>query len=147
MSTTYGNGDRHMAEATEIPSFRPSSEWYEDWPFDVDTSVQIEASVTGSAADRAVEAFLESLTPEPGADGADGTRVHYRGGFTVESAPSTDGDGWQIVLASAGEDGFDSLESAADDLVAALRATPGEVRLAWRELPATRAAGGDPDVR
>jgi hypothetical protein len=36
-----------MAEATEIPSFRPSSEWYEDWPFDVDTSVQIEASVTG----------------------------------------------------------------------------------------------------
>lgn len=136
-----------MAEASEIPSFRPSSEWYEDWPFDVDTRVQVEACVAGSAADRAVQAFLEPLTHDPGADGAGGVRVHHWGGFTVESAPSADGDGWQIVLASAGEDGFDSVESAADDLVDALTATPGEVRLAWHELPATRVTDVDPDDR
>lgn len=62
--------ERHMAEATEIPSFQPSSEWYADWPFGVDTFVRVEACVTGSAADRAVEAFLEPLTHVPGADGA-----------------------------------------------------------------------------
>lgn len=127
-----------MAEANEIPSFRPSSEWYEDWPFGVDTSVQVEVCVTGAAADRAVAAFLEPLTHDPDDEGAGGARIHYWGGFTVESVPLADGDGWQIVLASAGEGGFDSLESAADALVEALRATPGEVRLAWRELPATR---------
>lgn len=58
----------HLAlrAATDIPSFRPSSEWSEDWPFDVDTRVRIEARVTGPAADRAVEAFLEPLAPRPG---------------------------------------------------------------------------------
>ena len=136
-----------MTEATGIPSFRPSSGWYEDWPFDVDTSVQVEASVTGPAAERAVEAFLAPLTHDPGADGAGGIRVHYRGGFTVESAPAADGDGWRIVLASAGKDGFDSVEGAAGDLVGVLRATPGEVRLAWHELPATRAEGAGPEDR
>lgn len=134
-----------MAEATEIPSFRPGSEWYEDWPFDVDTFVQVEACITGSAADRAVEAFLETLTHDPGADGESGVRVHYSGGFTVESAPSADGDGWRIVLVSAGEDGFDSLEGAAGDLVDALRATHGEIRLVWHELPATRVTDAGPD--
>ncbi|HJG80154.1 MAG TPA: hypothetical protein K8V08_07055, partial [Brevibacterium senegalense] len=129
------------------PSFRPSSEWYEDWPFDVDTSVQVEARVTCSAADRAVEVFLEPLTHDPGADSASGSRVHYWGGFTVESAPVADGGGWRIVLTSAGEDGFNSLESAADDLVDVLRATPGEVRLVWRELPATRVSDAGPDGR
>ncbi|GAA1153383.1 hypothetical protein [Ornithinicoccus hortensis] len=143
MTITDRHGEWHMAEATEIPSFRPSSDWYEDWPFGVDTSVQVEACVTGSAADRAVEAFLEPLTRDPGADGAGGVRVHYWGGFTVESAPLTDEDGWRIVLASAGEDGFDSLETAADALVDALRGTPGEVRLAWHELPATRVTEAD----
>lgn len=133
-----------MTETTEIPSFRPSSGWYEDWPFDVDTSVQVEATVTGPAADRAVEAFLEPLTEDPDAFLADGVRVHYRGGFTVASAPAADGDGWKIVLASAGEDGFDSVEGAAGDLLDALRAAPGEVRLAWHELPATRAVGAGP---
>lgn len=134
-----------MTEATEIPSFRPSSGWYEDWPFDVDTSVQVEATVTGPAADRAVERFLEPLTEDLDASLADGARVHYRGGFTVASAPAADGDGWRIVLASAGEDSFDSVEGAAGDLVGVLRAAPGEVRLTWRELPATRAAGAHPD--
>lgn len=132
-----------MAEATEIPAFRPSSGWYEDWPFDVDTSVQVEACVTGSAADRAVKAFLKTLRRDPVVDDPDGVRVHYWGGFTVESAPLVDEDGWQIVLASAGEDGFDSVESAAGGLVDAIRATPGEVRLAWRELPATRVTNAD----
>jgi len=136
-----------MAEATEIPSFRPSREWYEDWPYGVDTSVQVEASVTGPAADRAMEGFLEPLTEDLDASVADGVRVYYWGGFTVESARSADGDGWRIVLASAGEDGFDSVEGAASDLVGVLRATPGEVRLAWHELPATRTAGADPDDR
>src|SRR5699024_8886541 len=86
--------EQHMTEATEIPSFRPSSGWYEDWPFDVDTSVQVEATVTGPAADRAVERFLEPLTEDLDASLADGGRVHYRGGFTVASAPAADGDGW-----------------------------------------------------
>lgn len=136
-----------MAEATEIPSFRPSSGWYEDWPFDVNTSVQVEASVTGAAADRAVEAFLAPLTEDLDASLADGVRVHYQAGFTVATAPAADVDGWRIVLASAGEDGFDSVEGEVGDLVGALRAAPGEVRLAWHELPATRAAGAGPEDR
>ena len=136
-----------MTEASAIPSFRPSSQWYEDWPYGVDTSVQVEATVTGPAADRAVERFLEPLTYDPGADGAGGVRVHHWGGFTVESAPAADGDGWRIVLASAGEDGFDSVEGAAEDLVDAIRSTPGEARLAWRELPATRVTGPEPADR
>ena len=136
-----------MAEATDVPSFRPTSEWYEDWPFDVDTSVRVEARVTGSAANRAVEAFLAPLTQDLNTEDAGGVRVHYWGGFTVESAPSTDGHEWQIVLSSAGEDGFDSVVGAADDLAEALRATPGEVQLTWRELPATRVAGSVPDDR
>ncbi|MGO1560915.1 hypothetical protein CZ771_02845 [Actinomycetales bacterium JB111] len=112
----------------------------------MDTSVQVEARVTGAAAERAVEAFLEPLTHDPAADGAGGVRVHHWGGFTVESAPAADGDGWRLVLASAGEDGFDSVEGAADSLVDALRATPGEVRLSWRALPATRVTDADPDA-
>jgi hypothetical protein len=143
MIITDRNGERHMFEATEIPFFQPSREWYEDWPFDVDTSVQVEAHVTGAAADNAVEAFLAPLMQSPDSDGAGEARAHYWGGFTVESALAADGTGWQIILASAGEDGFDSVEGAAGDLVDALRVTPGEVRLTWRELPATRVTVSD----
>lgn len=110
----------------------------------MDTLVQVEAHITGAAADRAVNAFLGTLAHDSDADRANGSRVHYWGGFTVESAPIPDEDGWKLVLASAGEDGFDSLESAADDLVDKLRATPGEVRLVWHELPVTRAPGAEP---
>lgn len=91
-----------MAEATNIPSFRPSTEWFEDWPFCVDTLVHVEALITGSAADGAVEKFLEPLTPSSAPDDVEGVRVHYSGGFTVESEPSSDGAGWRITLASAG---------------------------------------------
>ncbi|BAU95410.1 hypothetical protein N24_1148 [Corynebacterium suranareeae] len=133
-----------MSKSTEIPSFRPSSEWYENWPFGVDTLVQVEARITGAAADRAVNAFLESLTHDTDSDCVDGVRLHYWGGFTVESSPLADKGGWRLVLASAGEDGFDSVESAANDLVDKLRATPGEVRLSWHELSATRAPGAEP---
>lgn len=132
-----------MSEATEIPSFRPSSGWCEDWPFDVDTFLQVEACVTGSAADRAVNTFLNTLMRGLVVDDPGGVRVHYWGGFIVKSAPLVDEGGWQIVLASAGEDAFDSLEGAAEGLVDALRATPGKVRLVWRELPATRVADAD----
>lgn len=52
-----------------------------------------------------------------------------------------------IVLESSGQDGSSSLQGAADDLADVLRSTPGEVRLDWRELPATRAPGADPDDR
>lgn len=45
------------------------------------------------------------------------------------------------VLASAGEDGFDFLMSATADLVESLCKTPGDVRLTWHELPASRASG------
>lgn len=130
-----------------IHSFRPSARWYEDWPFDVDTSVRVEAAVTGPAADRAVERFLEPLTQDRDDSVADGVRVHHWGGFTAETTPRADGDGWVIVLQSSGEDAFSSLQSAADDLADALRSTPGEVHLAWRELPATRAAGAGTDDR
>lgn len=133
-----------MAKSTDIPPFEPSSEWYEDWPFGVDTLVQAEARVADAAADRAVNTFLELLTRDTDADRANGSRFYYWGGFTVEPAPLTNKGGWRLVLASAGEDGFDSLESAADDLVDKRRATPGEVRLVWHELPATRAPGAEP---
>ena len=133
-----------MTQITDIPQFQPRSEWYEGWSFGVDTLVQVEARIAGTAADRAVNAFLESLTHDTDADRVDGVRLHYWGGFTVESAASIDENGWRLVLASAGEDGFDSLVSAADDLVDKLRATPGEVRLVWHELPVTRAPGAEP---
>lgn len=137
--------ERTTGEDSAVLSFRPSSEWLEDWPFDVDTSVRVEATVTGPAAERAVEGFLAPLTEVKDDSVADGVRVHFWGGFTVETAPRADGDGWVIVLESSGQDGFSSLQGAADDLADALRATPGEVRLTWRELPATRATGAHPD--
>ena len=136
-----------MADTSRIPSFRPTARWLEDWPFDVDTSVQVEATVTGPAADRAVEGFLALLTQVQDDSAAGGVRVHSWGGFTAETAPRADGDGWVIVLESSGQDGFSSLQGAADDLADVLRSTPGEVRLAWRELPATRASGAEPDDR
>ena len=132
-----------MAKSTDIPLFEPSSEWYEDWPFGVDTLVQAEARVADAAADRAVNTSLELLTRDTDADRANGSRFYYCG-FTVEPAPLTNKGGWRLVLASAGEDGFDSLESAADDLVDKLRATPGDVRLVWNELPATRVPRAKP---
>ena len=144
MCTTDRKGEQHMSMPTDVPPFRPSNQWYEDWPFGVDTLVQIEARITGAAADRAVNAFLEPLTHDTNAECANGRRFYYWGGFTVEPAPLTNKGGWRLVLASAGEDGFDSLESAADALVDKLRATPGEVRLVWHELPATRSPGAEP---
>ena len=134
-----------MADTSRIPSFRPTARWLEDWPFDVDTSVQVEASVTGPAAERAVDGFLAPLTQVLDDSVADAVRVHYWGGFTAETSPRADGDGWVIVLESSGQDGFSSLQGAADDLADVLRSTPGEVRLVWRELPATRASGAEPD--
>lgn len=127
-----------MCDASAVPAFVPSDGWYEDCPYEVSTLVQVRASVTGPAADRVVQSFLEPLTHNPEADVPDGVSLHYQGGFLVESTPPVDGGAWQLLLASAGEDGFDSLRTAADDLTAALRATPGEVRLTWQELPATR---------
>jgi hypothetical protein len=130
-----------------IPSFRPSREWYEDWPFDVDTSVRARATLTGPAAERAVETFLAPLTQVQDDTVAEGVRVHFWGGFSAETAPRADPDGWEIVLESSGQDGFSSLQGAADDLADVLRSTPGEVRLAWHELPATRADGAGRDSR
>lgn len=127
-----------MCESSAVPSFQPTDEWYGDWPHGVSTLVRVLASITGSAAAPAVQRFLQPLTHNPDADVPDGVNLYFWGGFIAESTPPTDGGAWQIVLASAGEDGFDSLISAADDLTAALRATPGEVQLTWRELAATR---------
>lgn len=127
-----------MCDESVVPSFQPTDEWREDWPYGVSTSVQVLASVTGPSATRAVQSFLKPFTHNPDADVPDGVSLYYQGGFTVESTPPAAGGAWQILLTSAGEDGFDSLESAADDLTAALRATPGEVQLAWHELPATQ---------
>ncbi|WP_434175839.1 hypothetical protein [Brachybacterium conglomeratum] len=84
-----------------------------------------------------MEDFLAPLRQVRDDSVADGVRVHYWVGFTAATAPREDGDGWVIVLESSGEDGFYSLQGAADGLADALRSTPGEVRLAWRELPAT----------
>lgn len=128
-----------MSDSSAVPSFQPSSEWYADWPYDVSTLVQVRALVTGPAAARAVQRFLDPLTHNPDAAVPAGASLYYQGGFTVTVTPAGEGDSWQIVLASAGQDGFDSLRFAADDLAAALRETPGAVRLAWHELPATRA--------
>lgn len=136
-----------VGEDAVIPCFRPSAQWLEDWPFDVFTSVRVEASVTGPAADPAVESFLAPLTQVQDDSVADGVRVHCWGGFSAETAPRENGDGWVIILESSGEDGFSSLQGAADDLAETLRSTPGEVRLAWRELPATRSDGPERDDR
>ncbi|MGP5258488.1 putative quinol monooxygenase [Brachybacterium paraconglomeratum] len=122
-----------------IPCFRPTAHWLEDWPFEECTLVRARATVTGPAADRAVEDFLAPLTQVRDDSVADGVRVHYWGGFGAETARRADEDGWDILLESSGQDGFSSLQIAADDLAETLRSTPGDVRLAWRELPATRA--------
>lgn len=130
-----------MHSGTDVPPFTPSRQWLEDWPFDVWTVVQVRASVTGAAADCAVRRFQAALRPVPDADVADGTDVHYWGGFTVETSPSADGSGWRIVLLSSGQDGFSSVIGATDDLVEAIRETPGGVRLTWQEMAARRAEG------
>lgn len=126
-----------MGDRSAVPSFKPSEEWHEDWPYGESTSVQVLASISGAAAGRAVANFLRPLTLNPDADVPAGVDLYYQGGFTAESIPPTDGGPWRIILASAGQDGFDSLIGAADDLTDALRATPGEVRLTWQELAAT----------
>ena len=92
-----------------------------------------------------MEDFLAPLRQVRDDSVADGVRVHYWVGFTAATAPREDGDGWVIVLESSGEDGFSSLQGAADDLAETLRSTPGDVRLAWRELPATRSDGAERD--
>lgn len=96
-----------MAETTNVPPFRPSNQWYEGWPFGVETLVQFEARITGSTADLALASFLGPLTHDPAtADHAKGNRVHFWGWFTVESTPLTEEGGWMLGLASAGENGF-----------------------------------------
>ncbi|MGP5126470.1 hypothetical protein ACTXKL_08045 [Brachybacterium tyrofermentans] len=128
-----------MHERSEISSFRPTDAWHMDWPYDVWTKVGVRASISGPGAATAVQDFVESLEHEPDSDVPGGARLYYRGGYTAEVTAPDDGEAWQIVLASAGEDGLGSVQDAADDLVAALRRASGEVRLAWSELPATRA--------
>lgn len=132
-------GEDAVSERLAVPSFQPSAEWSEDWPYGVSTLVRAQASVTGPAAAHGMQRFLEPLTHSPEAEVPDGVSLYFQGGFFVEVEPPADEGAWQIMVASAGEDGFGSLMTAADDLVAALRATPGEVRLSWRELPATTA--------
>ncbi|GAA1308244.1 MAG: hypothetical protein ACTH6N_04335 [Brachybacterium tyrofermentans] len=128
-----------MHERSEISSFQPTDAWNMDWPYDVWTQVGVQASISGPDAATAVQDFVESLEHEPDSDDPGGAGLHYRGGYTAEVTTPDDGEVWQIVLASAGEDGLGSVQDAADDLVAALRQASGEVRLAWSELPATRA--------
>lgn len=130
-----------MQSDSDVRPFTPSRHWLDDWPYDEQTVVQVRASVTGAAADRAVNSFHASLTAVPDADVAEGTRVHYWGGYTAETSKSADGDGWQITLQSAGEDGIGSVMGATEDLVEALRAEPGDVRHTWHEMAATRADG------
>ncbi|WP_166971112.1 hypothetical protein [Brevibacterium atlanticum] len=130
-----------MHSSSDVRPFTPSRHWREDWPYDEETVVQARASVTGTAADRAVNSFHASLTAVPDAEVADGTSVHYWGGYTAETSKAADGDGWQILLKSAGEDGIGSVMGATEDLVEALRAGAGDVRLTWHEMAATRADG------
>lgn len=130
-----------MSDDSVVASFQPTDSWYRDWPHGVDTSVQVQASISGPDAANAVQEFLKSLKHDPDVDVPDGVSQYYWGGFAVAvTAPADDGT-WRIVLASAGEDGFDSVEDGADALVGALRSTPGAISLTWHELPATRING------
>lgn len=128
-----------MHEQSAISSFRPTDAWYTDWPYDVWTKVGVQASISGPSAATAVQDFVDPLTHVPDAGVPGGARLYVRGGYTAEVTPPADGEAWQVVLASAGEDGLGSVQDAADDLVAALRRASGEVRITWGELPATRA--------
>ncbi|GGC23343.1 hypothetical protein KTJ89_01235 [Brevibacterium sediminis] len=130
-----------MHSGTDVKPFTPSDHWLNDWPFDVWTVVQVRASITGAAAERAVRTFQAALRPDPDADVAEGTEVHFWGGYTAETSPSTGRIGWQIVLKSSGQDGISSVIGATDDLVEAIRQTSGEVRLTWHEVAASRAEG------
>ncbi|WP_219921993.1 hypothetical protein [Brevibacterium oceani] len=130
-----------MHSGSDVRPFTPSRHWLDDWPYDEQTVVQVRASVTGAAVDRAVNSFHASLTAVPDADVADGTSVHYWGGYTAETSKSADGDGWQIMLKSAGEDGISSVMGATEDLVEALRAELRDVRVTWDEMAAGRSEG------
>lgn len=130
-----------MRDGTIVKSFEPSAAWQMDWPHGVSTVVQVKACVSGLSAAGAVREFLKPLHHNPDADVPDGVSLYYWGGFTAQVTPPVDEDVWRIVLASAGEDAFDSVQDAADALVEALRAAPGEVLLTWQELPATRVNG------
>lgn len=110
-----------------IPAFEPSQSWYSDWPYNTSTIVRVLAKVTGNDAKVAVRSFLESIH-----HASDST--YYWGGYSVEVTETND-----LVLLSAGEDGFSSIEIAAEDLVESLIKTGGDVQLSWEELPAEEA--------
>ncbi len=68
-----------MHSGTDVKPFTPSDHWLNDWPFDVWTVVQVRASITGATAERAVRTFQAALRPDPDADVAEGTEVHFWG--------------------------------------------------------------------
>lgn len=120
--------------------FVPSQDWFANWPYGVNTLVQVRAIVSGSGASRGLAQFLESLIPDQEGDVPAGTRRYYRGGYTVVVTDPNGVGEWQVDLASAGEDGFDSALSAAQDLAEALAAIGTDVQISWQELDARPAS-------
>lgn len=118
--------------------FVPSEAWFADWPYGINTLVQVRAVVSGEGAGIRIEQFLGSLIPDPDNDVPVGTRRFYRGGYFVVVTDPNELGQWQVDLASAGEDGFDSVLSAAQSLTAALAAKDGDVQISWQELAAHR---------
>ncbi|GAA1351761.1 hypothetical protein [Falsarthrobacter nasiphocae] len=124
-----------MPDHSLVTSFQPSTEWLEDWPYDLSTLVRVGAVVGGTAAEEAVSRFLKDLHRAPDADVPEGVEAYFWGGYSVDVSRIPDDTDWMLILASAGEDGFSSALGAAESLYEAVRATAGDVELDWMELP------------
>lgn len=63
------------------------------------------------------------------ADVPNGVDLYFWGGYSAGETQPGENGAWKIVLASAGEDGFGSVQDGADALAAALRAAPGAITI------------------
>lgn len=64
----------------KVQRFRPTLEWLEDWPLGIYTIVRIQATVSGAAAETAIEKFQSELHR----DLTEETCSYYWGGFSAE---------------------------------------------------------------
>ncbi|MBF0808768.1 hypothetical protein E4U03_09145 [Rothia nasimurium] len=110
-------------------TYTPSPQWYKNWPWQQDTIVRLQASITGKEARTVVQAFLAALT-------LGSSRVYYSGGYCFTEIPTPvrpREESLILELYSAGEDGFDSVLNGVEHLEEFLAGYP-HLTITWQEL-------------